>query len=86
MLEQPFKVEKLTLVRRLAAATGNPYGIDDGFITLDYPVDHPGFNSSAPIRTNAMIARVTSRILIGNSQHPSIASLSSLLTNIPRPL
>ncbi|CAG9985013.1 unnamed protein product [Clonostachys byssicola] len=50
--------------RRLAAATGYPYGIDDAFIVLEYPVDQPGFSSSQPIRTNARIARVTSRILI----------------------
>ncbi|KAH7267784.1 uncharacterized protein BKA55DRAFT_671583 [Fusarium redolens] len=50
--------------RRLAAATGHPYGIDDAFIVLEYPVDQPGFSSTQPIRTNARIARVTSRILI----------------------
>ncbi|KAL5605941.1 hypothetical protein FOVSG1_006088 [Fusarium oxysporum f. sp. vasinfectum] len=49
--------------RRLAAATGHPYGIDDGFIMLEYPVDQPGFSSSHAIRTNARIARVTSRVL-----------------------
>ncbi|KAI3577525.1 hypothetical protein IWW34DRAFT_807720 [Fusarium oxysporum f. sp. albedinis] len=50
--------------RRLAAATGHPYGIDDAFIVLEYPTDQPGFSSTQPIRTNARIARVTSRILI----------------------
>ncbi|KAF4960069.1 hypothetical protein FSARC_10564 [Fusarium sarcochroum] len=50
--------------RRLAAATGHPYGIDDAFIVLEYPVDQPGFSPSQPIRTNARIARITSRILI----------------------
>ncbi|KNB17907.1 hypothetical protein FOXG_15612 [Fusarium oxysporum f. sp. lycopersici 4287] len=49
--------------RRLAAATGHPYGIDDDFIMLDYPIDQPGFSSSHAIRTNARIARVTSRVL-----------------------
>ncbi|EXL60886.1 hypothetical protein FOCG_00158 [Fusarium oxysporum f. sp. radicis-lycopersici 26381] len=59
--------------RRLAAATGHPYGIDDAFIVLEYPTDQPGFSSTQPIRTNARIARVTSRILIDlyspNRQH-----------------
>ncbi|KAI7765278.1 hypothetical protein LZL87_009807 [Fusarium oxysporum] len=50
--------------RRLAAATGHPYGIDDAFIVLEYPIDQPGFSSTQPIRINARIARVTSRILI----------------------
>ncbi|WKT42325.1 hypothetical protein QSH57_007161 [Fusarium oxysporum f. sp. vasinfectum] len=59
--------------RRLAAATGHPCGIDDAFIVLEYPTDQPGFSSTHPIRTNARIARVTSRILIDlyspNRQH-----------------
>lgn len=55
----------MSTTRRLAAATGYPYGIDDAFIVLEYPADQPGFSSSQPIRTNARIARVTSRILIG---------------------
>lgn len=56
----------MSTTRRLAAATGHPYGIDDAFIVLEYPTDQPGFSSTQPIRTNARIARVTSRILIGN--------------------
>uniref|UniRef100_A0A8H7KAX0 Zn(2)-C6 fungal-type domain-containing protein n=1 Tax=Bionectria ochroleuca TaxID=29856 RepID=A0A8H7KAX0_BIOOC len=32
--------------RRLAAATGYPYGIDDAFIVLEYPVDQFGFSST----------------------------------------
>ncbi|KAF5265336.1 hypothetical protein FOXYS1_3850 [Fusarium oxysporum] len=63
----------MSTTRRLAAATGHPYGIDDAFIVLEYPTDQPGFSSTQPIRTNARIARVTSRILIDlyspNRQH-----------------
>ncbi|KAK7217776.1 hypothetical protein V2G26_005779 [Clonostachys chloroleuca] len=67
--------------RRLAAATGYPYGIDDAFIVLEYPADQPGFSSSQPIRTNARIARVTSRILI-DLYSPKRQNQDSFLTNV----
>ncbi|CAG9936364.1 unnamed protein product [Clonostachys rosea f. rosea IK726] len=67
--------------RRLAAATGYPYGIDDAFIVLEYPVDQFGFSSSQPIRTNARIARVTSRILI-DLYSPKRQNQDSFVTNV----
>lgn len=55
----------MILIRRLAAATGLPFGISDEFVEAEYPSDAPGFGSSAPLRTNIKIARITSRILTG---------------------
>ncbi|CAM1506198.1 Fc.00g058390.m01.CDS01 [Cosmosporella sp. VM-42] len=49
--------------RRLAAATGNPSGINDELIDVEFPTDSPGFAPSGPICTNIKIARVTGRIL-----------------------
>ncbi|KAM5341183.1 hypothetical protein ACJ41O_015292 [Fusarium nematophilum] len=49
--------------RRLAAATGNPSGINDEVIELDLPTNSPGFSPAAALRTNIKIGRVTGRII-----------------------
>ncbi|KAF5013268.1 hypothetical protein FDECE_697 [Fusarium decemcellulare] len=49
--------------RRLAAATGNPSGINDEVIELDLPTNSPGFSPAAPLCTNIKIGRVTGRII-----------------------
>ncbi|CAG9986144.1 unnamed protein product, partial [Clonostachys byssicola] len=52
--------------RRLAAATGNPSGINDEAIELPLPKDAPGFSPAAPLCTNIKIGRVVGRIISGN--------------------
>ncbi|KAL2826097.1 hypothetical protein BDW59DRAFT_161222 [Aspergillus cavernicola] len=49
--------------RRLAAATGNPPGIQDEAITANYPEDFPGFASPAPLTVNITVAKTTGQIL-----------------------
>ncbi|KAI9164139.1 transcriptional regulatory protein [Paramyrothecium foliicola] len=49
--------------RRLAAATGNPFGITDESIDLDMPSDSPGFSPAAPLQLNIKIAKITGRII-----------------------
>ncbi|KAL4874438.1 hypothetical protein BJY04DRAFT_225929 [Aspergillus karnatakaensis] len=49
--------------RRLAAATGNPPGIQDEAIRASYPDTSPGFNSPAAITVNIKIAKTTGEIL-----------------------
>jgi proline utilization trans-activator len=55
----------LTLVRRLAAATGNPVGVLDHSITTPPPADIAGFPSVAPLDTNRQLASITGQILHG---------------------
>lgn len=66
-IEALLRCRLMIMVRRLAAATGLPFGISDEFVEAEYPCEAPGFNSSAPIRTNIKIARITSRILTGST-------------------
>ncbi|CAH0055038.1 unnamed protein product [Clonostachys solani] len=49
--------------RRLAAATGNPSGINDEAIELTLPTNAPGFSPAAPLCTNIKIGRVVGRII-----------------------
>ncbi|KAF4999856.1 hypothetical protein FDECE_11387 [Fusarium decemcellulare] len=49
--------------RRLAAATGTPFGINDDAISIPLPPDAPGFPSGAATRTNVKIARVTGEVI-----------------------
>ncbi|KAH7151734.1 hypothetical protein B0J13DRAFT_247363 [Dactylonectria estremocensis] len=49
--------------RRLAAATGKPWGINDEMIDLPLPLDSGGFPPSAPLRANVKIARVTGQVI-----------------------
>ncbi|CAH0028119.1 unnamed protein product [Clonostachys rhizophaga] len=49
--------------RRLAAATGNPSGINDEAIELPLPTDAPGFSPAGPLCTNIKIGRVVGRII-----------------------
>ncbi|VUC26729.1 unnamed protein product, partial [Clonostachys rosea] len=49
--------------RRLAAATGNPSGINDEAIELSLPTNAPGFGPAAPLCTNIKIGRVVGRII-----------------------
>ncbi|KAF4472492.1 fungal specific transcription factor domain-containing [Fusarium albosuccineum] len=49
--------------RRLAAATGTPFGINDDAISIPLPPDAPEFPSGAATRTNVKIARVTGEVI-----------------------
>ncbi|KAL5042077.1 hypothetical protein BDW71DRAFT_200866 [Aspergillus fruticulosus] len=49
--------------RRLAAATGNPPGIQDEAIRVGYPDDFPGFTNPAALNVNISIAKATGQIL-----------------------
>ncbi|KAL3486313.1 hypothetical protein BJX62DRAFT_228833 [Aspergillus germanicus] len=49
--------------RRLAAATGNPPGIQDEAIRVGYPDDFPGFTHPAALNVNISIAKATGQIL-----------------------
>ncbi|KAL2821151.1 hypothetical protein BJX63DRAFT_379487 [Aspergillus granulosus] len=49
--------------RRLAAATGNPPGIQDDAIRVGYPDDFPGFTNPAALNVNISIAKATGQIL-----------------------
>ncbi|KAJ3544894.1 hypothetical protein NM208_g2788 [Fusarium decemcellulare] len=49
--------------RRLAAATGTPFGINDDAISIPLPPDAPGFPSGAATRTNVKIAQATGEVI-----------------------
>ncbi|KAL4871699.1 hypothetical protein BDV12DRAFT_18414 [Aspergillus spectabilis] len=49
--------------RRLAAATGNPPGIQDEAVRVSYPDTSPGFTSPAALNLNIRIAKTTGEIL-----------------------
>jgi hypothetical protein len=59
------KQPRLTPTRRLAAATGNPPGIQDEAIRVGYPDDFPGFTHPAALNVNISIAKTTGQILQG---------------------
>ncbi|ETS74853.1 hypothetical protein PFICI_13337 [Pestalotiopsis fici W106-1] len=49
--------------RRLAAATGNPFGLDDTEMQARWPFESPGFASATALSTNVRIARITGQII-----------------------
>jgi proline utilization trans-activator len=51
--------------RRLAAATGNPPGIQDDAVRASYPDTAPGFASPVALNLNIRIARTTGEVLQG---------------------
>jgi hypothetical protein len=61
------QVVDMTFLSRLAAATGNPFSINDDAIELAPPADCIGYPTSGLLRINLRISRVLSRILTGKS-------------------
>ncbi|KAH7029866.1 uncharacterized protein B0I36DRAFT_364339 [Microdochium trichocladiopsis] len=74
--------------RRLAAATGNPYGIQDEAIDLDLPPESLGFGPAAPLRLNMEIARITGRItgvLYGDhdrTEHDFVSKVQEIIRSL----
>ncbi|KAJ3552597.1 hypothetical protein NPX13_g11074 [Xylaria arbuscula] len=52
--------------RRLAAVTGNPFGINDSVIEQDLPTDSFGFTPAAPMRTSIKLAQIYGQIIMGS--------------------
>ncbi|KAJ5387426.1 hypothetical protein N7509_009967 [Penicillium cosmopolitanum] len=44
--------------RRSAAATGNPFSIDDDAVELDMPTECVGYPTAGPLRTNCKVSKV----------------------------
>lgn len=50
---------------RSAAATGNPFSIDDDAVELDMPTECVGYPTAGPLRTNCKVSKVLGRIISG---------------------
>lgn len=62
-------VQKLTpVLRRLAAATGQPMSIRDDTITTKTPGKSPGFTAPDALNVNIRLARVTGQIMDGEEK------------------
>ncbi|KAH8888953.1 hypothetical protein GQ53DRAFT_653257, partial [Thozetella sp. PMI_491] len=67
--------------KRLAAATGNPSGINEEVIEVILPEESPGFGPAGPICINAKIARLTGCI-IATLYSPKVQSEDVFVPNV----
>ncbi|KAI9151551.1 Proline utilization trans-activator [Paramyrothecium foliicola] len=74
--------------RRLAAATGNPFGVCDELISTSLPQDSPGFPSASTLNFNIGVARITGDIIQAlyspqnNSEKRFILQVSKILSDL----
>ncbi|KAH8168289.1 fungal specific transcription factor domain-containing protein [Sarocladium implicatum] len=67
---------------RLAAATGNPFGINDDVISAEQPEDWPGFPPAAALRVNIKLAEITGNIMQIKAFLKSTQEMLTVLHNI----